>query len=68
MQDVLMHEVAHILHYATKVPRPDYFDRVTQAYESARKTGLWNGTYASVNEFEYFAVGRFRRSSSIKQP
>ncbi len=55
---ILIHEFAHNIHLRGMVNVDPAFDqRVSNAYDSAMKAGLWKGKYASVNHHEYFAEG-----------
>ncbi len=55
---ILIHEFAHCIHLrGMSNVDPTFDSRLKSAYESAMKTGLWKGKYASVNHHEYFAEG-----------
>ena len=55
---ILIHEFAHNIHLRGMLNVDPTFDaRLKAAYEAAMKAGLWKGKYASVNRYEYFAVG-----------
>ena len=55
---VLIHEFAHTIHEPILWNLDPEFDiRLMQAYEAAMATGLWAGTYASTNRWEYWAEG-----------
>ncbi len=55
---ILIHEFGHNIHLRGMVNVDPTFDgRVRAAYDAAKKAGLWKGKYASVNHYEYFAVG-----------
>ena len=55
---VLIHEFAHTIHDPILWNLDPEFDaRLTRAYKAAMTTGLWAGTYASVNRWEYWAEG-----------
>ncbi len=53
-----IHEFAHCIHLrGLENVDPTFDTRLRAAYDAAMKTGLWKGTYASVNHHEYFAEG-----------
>ncbi len=55
---ILIHEFAHCIHLRGMSNVDPTFDvRLRSAYDSAMKSGLWKGKYASVNHHEYFAEG-----------
>ena len=55
---ILIHEFAHSMHLRGLVNVDPTFDaRLHATYDAAMKAGLWQGKYAAVNHFEYFAVG-----------
>ena len=55
---ILIHEFAHNIHLRGLVRVDRTFDyRLQQAYEAAMTDGLWNGKYAAVNHYEYWAEG-----------
>ncbi len=55
---ILIHEFAHCIHLRGLSNVDPTFDvRLRSAYDSAMKSGLWKGKYASVNHHEYFAEG-----------
>ena len=57
-ENILIHEFAHNIHLRGMVNVDPTFDtRVKAAYDTAMKSGLWKGKYASVNHHEYFAEG-----------
>jgi hypothetical protein len=57
-ENILIHEFAHNIHLRGLANvDPTFDDRVEAAYQSAMKSGLWKGKYASVNHHEYFAEG-----------
>lgn len=57
-ENILIHELAHNIHLRGMVNIDSTFDsRVHDAYEQAKRIGLWRGKYASVNHHEYFAEG-----------
>ncbi|GGC63909.1 VHL beta domain-containing protein [Undibacterium terreum] len=55
-ENILIHEFAHTVYEAGMVTLDPSFDRrLLAAYEHARATGLWKGTYAMTNRTEYWA-------------
>jgi len=55
---ILIHEFAHSIHLRGLVNVDPTFDtRLRATYDAAMKAGLWQGKYAAVNHYEYFAVG-----------
>jgi hypothetical protein len=55
---IFIHEFAHNIHLRGLANVDATFDkRVKSAFDSAMKSGLWKGKYASVNHHEYFAEG-----------
>lgn len=57
-ESIVIHELAHNIHLRGVVNVDPTFDRrLKKTYEDAMKKWLWNGKYASVNHYEYFAEG-----------
>jgi hypothetical protein len=57
-ENIVIHEFAHNIHLRGMVNVDDTFDeRLEAIYDTAMKSGLWAGKYASVNHAEYFAEG-----------
>lgn len=57
-ENILIHELAHNIHLRGMTNIDPTFDtRVQAAHRAALADGLWAGTYASVNHYEYFAEG-----------
>ena len=57
-ENILVHEFAHAVHEMSMTAIDPSFDlRLRSAFESAKKTGLWKGTYAGSNRSEYWAEG-----------
>lgn len=55
---ILIHEFAHNIHLrGLSNVDPTFDTRVKAAHDAAIAAGLWQGTYASVNHYEYFAEG-----------
>ena len=55
---ILIHELSHAIHLiALKSVDPSFDMRLRQAFNSARKNGLWKNLYAISNEEEYWAEG-----------
>ena len=55
---ILIHEFAHNIHLrGLSNVDPTFDTRVKAAHDAALAAGLWRGTYASVNHYEYFAEG-----------
>lgn len=57
-ENILIHEFAHAIH-DTGMNRVDstFDQRLEEAFQAAKKEGLWKGTYADSNRHEYFAEG-----------
>lgn len=57
-ENILIHEFAHALHETgmNKID-PTFDQRLEEAFQAAKKEGLWKGTYAESNRQEYFAEG-----------
>jgi cyclophilin family peptidyl-prolyl cis-trans isomerase len=57
-ENILVHEFAHAVHeMGMSLLEPSFDERLQKAYHSATNRGLWKGTYARVNRFEYWAEG-----------
>jgi cyclophilin family peptidyl-prolyl cis-trans isomerase len=57
-ENLCIHEFAHALDLiAFRSLDADFQTRLTTAFESAQREGLWQGTYAITNAEEYFAEG-----------
>lgn len=57
-ESIVIHELAHNIHLRGVVNVDPTFDRrLKKTYDAAMKKWLWNGKYASVNHYEYFAEG-----------
>ncbi|MCC7377461.1 MAG: peptidylprolyl isomerase [Verrucomicrobiales bacterium] len=55
-ENILVHEFAHAIHETgLNTVDPTFDSRLAQAFHSATNSGLWRGTYASVNKEEYWA-------------
>jgi len=55
---VFIHEFAHSIHLiGLRSSDPTFEARLTQAYETALASGLWNNTYSATNRLEYWAEG-----------
>lgn len=55
-ENILIHEFAHaIAGYGLTKMVPDFDERLKKAYAKAKAAGLWKGTYAGTNRFEYWA-------------
>ena len=55
---ILIHEFGHAVHlHGLKLIDPTFDDRLQRAYDTAMANGLWQGTYASSNSWEYWAEG-----------
>jgi len=52
-EDICMHEFSHTIHQNALSQK--LRDQWTKLYNAALRQGLWGGTYAGTNEFEYFA-------------
>ncbi|MDE2813956.1 MAG: fibronectin type III domain-containing protein, partial [Gemmatimonadota bacterium] len=53
---VMIHEFSHSVHL-DGLNRSGFDDRLRKAFEAAIAKGLWKGTYASSNRWEYWAEG-----------
>ncbi len=61
----LVHEVAHLVHYLLEAEEFD--DRLQTLYQNALDAGLWTGTYASTNHWEYWGQAvSFQLTDSYK--
>ncbi|PIK56729.1 hypothetical protein BSL78_06371 [Apostichopus japonicus] len=57
-EDIFLHEFAHGIHkIALTTAVAGFNSRLTNAYNSARRRGLWQNTYADDTVDEYFAEG-----------
>jgi alpha-glucosidase len=57
-ESIFIHEFAHaILDMGIATVDPSFPRRVRSAFDSARKRGLWEKTYAATNASEYWAEG-----------
>ncbi len=57
-ENILIHEFSHAIHLVgLNTVDQSFDDRLKKAYDSARKKGLWKGTYAITNREEYWAEG-----------
>jgi hypothetical protein len=57
-ESLLIHEFAHAIHIMAVSELDKTFNpRLTKAYRTALKAGLWKGKYAASNESEYWAEG-----------
>ncbi|WP_240488925.1 hypothetical protein [Labilithrix luteola] len=55
-ENILVHEFAHTIHQHGMAVVDATFDaRLRAAYDQAKATGLWSGTYAMTNPEEYWA-------------
>jgi hypothetical protein len=55
-ENILIHEFSHaIAGFGAKEVVPDFDKRLDEAFENAKKAGLWMGTYAGSNRDEYWA-------------
>ena len=55
---VLIHELAHVVHrFGLTIVDPTFDNRLQRAYDAAMVNGLWQGTYAASNSWEYWAEG-----------
>ncbi len=55
---VLIHELAHVVHlFGLTIVDPTFDNRLQSAYDTAMVNGLWQGTYAASNSWEYWAEG-----------
>ena len=54
----LVHEFSHIVHLtALRVIDPGFDNRLKMMYDAAMRKGLWQGTYAASDRYEYWAEG-----------
>jgi hypothetical protein len=57
-ESIFVHEFAHAVHeMALDTAEPSFAGRLHAAFENARTSGLWTGTYAMSDEREYWAEG-----------
>ncbi len=57
-ESIFVHELSHSIKRLGLEPLdPGFRDRVQQAYEHARSSGLWANTYSMANAEEYWAEG-----------
>ena len=57
-ENILIHEFSHALHQmGLNMVDPDFDNRLKSTFETAKKSKLWEGTYASTNKQEYWAEG-----------
>lgn len=57
-ENTLIHEFAHSLHnQGLNTFDPSFDDRLRIMYDTAIKEGLWQGTFASTDHWEYWAEG-----------
>ena len=56
-ENVHIHEFAHALHWVWDTVTPGFDNRLRGAYDAAIRKGLWQGTYAGSNHYEYWAEG-----------
>jgi cyclophilin family peptidyl-prolyl cis-trans isomerase len=55
-ENICIHEFAHAIHeMALSRIEPVFQGLLDRAYDSAMEKGLWKGTYAASNAYEYFA-------------
>jgi hypothetical protein len=55
---VFIHEFAHSIHLiGLRTADPTFESRLTQAYDTAMASGLWQNTYSATNRLEYWAEG-----------
>jgi hypothetical protein len=58
VENILIHEFAHVIHERGMNSVDSTFDRrLRAAYDAAKRAGLWKGTYAGSNPMEYWAEG-----------
>ena len=53
----LIHGFTHALHFALKRVDSEFDNRLRTMYNAAMEKGLWTGTYAASNRYEYLAEG-----------
>lgn len=57
-ESILVHELSHAIHQmALESVDPGFDRKLAEVYAAAIKEGLWKGTYAARNRFEYWAEG-----------
>ena len=57
-ENILIHEFAHALHQMALIQlNPNFQKRIEACYKNAITEKIWEGTYASTNENEYWAEG-----------
>lgn len=53
--NVLLHELAHVMHFGGVDLQSETERRINETYASARRAGLWENTFAGLNAVEYLA-------------
>ena len=56
-EDIYIHELAHGVHLVGGGAIKNFEVAVENAYDQAKRSGLWKQTYAISNSMEYFAEG-----------
>ena len=57
-ENILIHEFSHAVHHmGLNTVDPTFDIRLETAFAAAMRKGLWKGTYASSNKYEYWAEG-----------
>jgi len=57
-ESIMVHEFSHVIHTVGICGvEPGFDKRLEACMENARKQGLWGGTYALSDNYEYFAEG-----------
>jgi cyclophilin family peptidyl-prolyl cis-trans isomerase len=57
-ENILIHEFSHAIHeMGMSVIDPTFDKRLRAAFQHAKETNLWKGTYAGTNPHEYWAEG-----------
>jgi alpha-glucosidase len=57
-ENILIHEFNHAIHQqGLRTVDPTFNPRLKKAYDNAKSTGLWKGTYLMENPAEYWAEG-----------
>ena len=55
-ENILIHEFAHLIHtIGIEAVEPDFDARLVALFNKAKEKGLWEGTYALSDKYEYFA-------------
>ncbi len=56
-ESIMVHEFGHNVDFGARRAYPEFEKALLAAFENAKATGLWKGTYSMENDAEYFAEG-----------